>query len=1090
MNEPQDPNRTVDVPSGPADSLDAGLAAGFGRPAEGPSSVLAGLRESLGDLRPPLLKEAQGESAHVVRPKSDAMPPPEQTGDRYQLPGEIARGGMGVIYRATDTALGREVAVKVLQERYAPESGAARRFADEAHIAAQLQHPGIPPVHDLGTLPDGRPFLAMKLIKGQTLEDLLAARPEASAERGRFVAVFEAVCQAIAYAHAHQIIHRDLKPANVMVGAFGEVQVMDWGLAKVLTARPADAADPGGTTAGTQVVSLRDSGPFTQAGSVLGTPALMPPEQAVGAVGKVDRRSDVFGLGGILAVILTGQPPFAAASAETIRVMAAQGDVAECLARLGACGAGPGLVALCQRCLSPRPADRPADAGEVARAVADLRAAAEERARAAERERAAAEARAVEQRRKRRWQLAAAGAVVLALVAGLGGLGLFLRAQAQANAELRAANQREHERFELALDAIKTFHTGVSEDVLPKEEQFKGLRERLLRQATAFYGKLQALLEGQPDADSQRALAQAYFLLAELTFKIGANEEALALHRKALALRRGLAARGEAGAELAVARSLLAISDVLDDRRDAAGMQAAAEEALALAEAASPSDEALTVNADSHEQLGRAARTQKEWEEAIRHSEKVVALRKQLVAAHPGDALRQKQLAAAHVNHGIHLSITSRPAEALPEYQEASTLYEDLARADPGNAELHDQLAKIHNNLGNDLGKTNKRKEAVEEFTRAVQCAMRAIEAQPAVKVYRNDQAFFYNGRGEELERLGQYQEALEAYRKGEERLRPLVDAEPTNVLFRKNLAIGFAGAAKALTGLGKAEDALREYDQAERLYRELDAVRNEQWKAKLATALRGRGMALQKLGRPGEAVKAYRESITLLESLAKPTEADRHDVACGYALLHGLAQEKGSGLSNAEAHAAGEQAVATLRRAIAAGYRNAAWMRKESDLSIRCASGPTSRRCWPTWSRGSKRTRSDHRPGQCRGHRSRLGPRVRLVGPWLPSPCCVSPYRVLPEERPKSDPRCARSRDGSIRPGLVAAYESGAPLKNRGPTRGNIRASVPTRPLHRHSANLLRPHRPRHPPAPPMPRYLTPVAGSSWTSRAGSGRW
>src|SRR5262245_14532078 len=139
-------------------------------------------------------------------------------GARYRLGEEIARGGMGTVYRANDTVLGREVAVKVLQEKYAPDSGTARRFADEACITAQLQHPNIPAVHDLGVLPDGRPFLAMKLIKGETLEELLKRRADPAKERGRFVAAFEQACQAVAYAHAHGVLHRDLKPANVMVG--------------------------------------------------------------------------------------------------------------------------------------------------------------------------------------------------------------------------------------------------------------------------------------------------------------------------------------------------------------------------------------------------------------------------------------------------------------------------------------------------------------------------------------------------------------------------------------------------------------------------------------------------------------------------------------------------------------------------------------------------------------------------------------------------------------------------------------------------------------------------------------------------------
>ena len=347
---------------------------------------------------------------------------------------EIARGGMGVVLRGTDAVLGREVAVKVLQEQFGPESAAARRFVDEARITAQLQHPAIPAVHDLGMLPDGRPFLAMKLIKGDTLDLLLSERPDPSADRGRFVAAFEDMCQAVAFAHARGVIHRDLKPANVMVGAFGEIQVMDWGLAKVVTDR--DTADSVRTepesAAKTSIRSLRGSdGTDTQAGAVLGTPAYMSPEQAAGAVDQVDARSDVFALGGILAAVLTGAPPFRGDTAEATRVKAAQGRVEECFARLDASGFEPELVALAKRCLSPVREDRPADAAVVATAVGEFRQAAEERARqaeldrvTAEGERATAEAKATEQRKRKRVQLGLAAAVVL-LVAGAGGVAVW-----------------------------------------------------------------------------------------------------------------------------------------------------------------------------------------------------------------------------------------------------------------------------------------------------------------------------------------------------------------------------------------------------------------------------------------------------------------------------------------------------------------------------------------------------------------------------------------------------------------------------------------------------------------------------------------
>jgi eukaryotic-like serine/threonine-protein kinase len=187
---------------------------------------------------------------------------------------------MGVVYRARDLALERDVAVKLLQDGFPADSPVARRFTDEARITGQLQHPGIPAMYQVGGVPDGRPFLAMKLIKGRTLAALLGERPDPAADRGRFVAIFEHVCQAVAYAHSLRGIHRDLKPSNVMVGKFGEVQVMDWGLAKVLTARgraggpPATALE---TSAGTAIRPARDADQETQAGSLLGTPAFVPP---------------------------------------------------------------------------------------------------------------------------------------------------------------------------------------------------------------------------------------------------------------------------------------------------------------------------------------------------------------------------------------------------------------------------------------------------------------------------------------------------------------------------------------------------------------------------------------------------------------------------------------------------------------------------------------------------------------------------------------------------------------------------------------------------------------------------------------------
>jgi predicted Ser/Thr protein kinase len=340
-----------------------------------------------------------------------ARPVPAAAG--FDIGAEIARGGMGVVYRGRDTALDREVAIKVLRDDFSIDGSSAKRFVAEARITGQLQHFGIPPIHHVGTLGDGRPFLAMKLIKGETLADAKAV--------GDKLAVFEAVAQAVGYAHAHGVIHRDLKPANVMVGTYGEVQVMDWGLAKVLSDRPAAVADPDTTRGGTEIRSLRDDGDHTHAGNVLGTPAFMPPEQAIGANEQVDARSDVFGLGAILCVLLTGRPPYVGASSESTRQLAARAKLDDAFAALDGCGAEPDWVALCKKCLAPEPADRPADAGVVATEAAALRRATLERARRAEIATAEAEVKAAEERKRRRVWLRAVGAVaaVFAAAAGL-----------------------------------------------------------------------------------------------------------------------------------------------------------------------------------------------------------------------------------------------------------------------------------------------------------------------------------------------------------------------------------------------------------------------------------------------------------------------------------------------------------------------------------------------------------------------------------------------------------------------------------------------------------------------------------------------
>jgi len=224
---------------------------------------------------------------------------PEPEGTRYRIIERLASGGMGTIYLAEDLNLGREVAFKVLNDLdSSPE--ASERMLREARIIARLEHPGIVPVHEVGRLADSRIFYVMKLVRGSRLDQYLAADRSLSERLG----IFERICEAVAFAHAHGVIHRDLKPENVMVGPFGEVLVMDWGTARVLREPQASQGSPLPVLTRPPANSR-----LTLHGTVIGTPAYMAPEQVQGRVEEVDERSDVYALGAILAFLLAGRAP-------------------------------------------------------------------------------------------------------------------------------------------------------------------------------------------------------------------------------------------------------------------------------------------------------------------------------------------------------------------------------------------------------------------------------------------------------------------------------------------------------------------------------------------------------------------------------------------------------------------------------------------------------------------------------------------------------------------------------------------------------------------------------------------------------------
>jgi serine/threonine protein kinase len=294
-------------------------------------------------------------------PREPAQPEQVLQGRKYEMGNVVALGGMGVVRRAQDLHVRRDVAIKSMSETKKITPAKRLRFVEEAQVTGQLEHPNIVPVYDLGIDEAGKPFYTMKFVRGITLrtvlDDILNLKADAIAQYplGRLLTIFQKACDAVAFAHSKGVIHRDLKPDNIMIGDFGEVLVMDWGLSKRLgkqdTATVRDSEPP-------------DSAAHTADGAVIGTPHFMSPEQANGLGSQIDARTDIFTLGGVLYNILTLQAPFPGETTEESLQLIRTGQItppAKVLTPLQHC---PGrkipesLAAVALKALAMRPEDR------------------------------------------------------------------------------------------------------------------------------------------------------------------------------------------------------------------------------------------------------------------------------------------------------------------------------------------------------------------------------------------------------------------------------------------------------------------------------------------------------------------------------------------------------------------------------------------------------------------------------------------------------------------------------------------------------------------------------------------------------------
>ncbi len=871
---------------------------------------------------------------------------------RFALKGLHASGGLGEVFTARDTELNREVAVKRIKSRYADDPGSRRRFLTEAELTARLDHPGVVPVFGLVNDARGRPVYAMRFIRGETLKDEidryhnqgqgdrkqetgktegaeaksgdpgLAASPAGTSPSAvpRTVAFrhllsrFVYVCQAIAYAHEKGIIHRDIKPANVMVGKFGEVLVVDWGLAKSLADGPdhdqllkraADAGfrhDPEATDLPSHM---------TMAGTAVGTPSYMPPEQAAGQLDKVGPRADVYSLGATLFAILTGKAPFTGKSAVETLDQVRKGAF-EPPAAVNADCPKP-LDAICRKAMALNPDDRyptaQALAADVERWLSDEPVSAYQDPFLA---------RAARSARRHPARVATAGSLLLAGLLAAGGIAwavnegrkntktaldlvtekeketaaankaLALQQQETATQRDRAVDQEKKTAYEKVLvgkalelariryeKAVETYGVLVHDidKKLGDRVGMQAIRKTLLMNSTDGLRKLiEGKVEGNIGADrtlvaAHRQMGEVYQLVGETTM---ARDQFLKSEQVALAVRKGATPADARAADRDLARTLDGLAGIQAQAGDTKAALDAIDEAVKLF--ATLAADKVDVVAQGELAAARARRSKillerGETGKAADECKLALAARQELAGAAPNDLQRRRDLAAsldALADVQLRTGDTNGAGKSATECLD---IRRAVAAKLTDQPDVQRELAAAHARLGDVHFDRALMSAAAKEYEAGVKVLTELIKVDPQNAGARAELAALYGRLGQVQIRTGEIEESVANTKTGKALCLELEKTDPNSAKAQRDLALARERHGDALINGGYAKEGLAEYEAARGFLEKLRTLDAGSAAAKLELARGWERIGDAKIAlKDPHAADAFAESVKLLQ--------------------------------------------------------------------------------------------------------------------------------------------------------------------------------------------------------------------------------